>query len=1132
MSAGPVAHVGSKLGPYRIEAVLGRGGMGVVYLATDVRLGRSVALKVLAPELSDNERFRVRFERESRMAASVEHPGIVPVYDAGEVDGLLYIAMRYVDGTDLQQLLADGPLEPGQALDILGQLADALDAAHEHGLVHRDVKPSNVLVARERDRTRVYLADFGLTRTSGSSLTASGELLGTVSYMAPEVIRGEQPGPAADLYALGCVMLECLTGDAPYHGPNDAAVMYAHLEADPPRAADRVQALPPAIDPVIERALAKEPGERWPSGRALVEAARFALGGGAPAAVRPRRPRVTLPALAGAALLLLAVLVVGAVVREGAGGHEALPTIRARSVALIDPGPKSLLAQVPMPGTPTRLAGGAGALWVIDRTGGTLSRIDIKTSTIRQTIDVGHGPSALAVEPRGVWVADAGDGAVVQVSPQTNQRVGTPTHVGASAGGICVTDGAIWVADPVDLTVARIDPNTGRKTDDVPLDVAPSDLVCTGRSVWASSATAGSVTQISAPARAVVRTVPTGGGASGLAVGAGALWVANTLDGTVARVDPRRAVVTATIPIGANAAPTGLAVVGTSVWVADDSGSTLTRIDARRAAITDKLALGVRAQGIAAIGERLWVAAGDRSTGHRGGDLRVASNARLRPADLDPALAATPLAGSVISLTNDGLTAFRHVSGASGATIVPDLAIAVPPASDNGSTYAFQLRGGVHYSDGTPVRASDVRRGIERAMRLARPPREALSSFVGARSCSSRRCDLSRGIVTDDAAGTVVLHLTHPDDDLPYKLALPFAVAIPPGVGGRIRRADWPLPATGPYMVGHFTPRRVLRLVRNPRFRPWSPAAKPGGYVDSLTIRSDVSVSEGARLVARNSADWVAGPQLHSPFGSRATPLERRYPSQLHSGPQAATAFEWLNTRVAPFDRVDARRAVAAALDRSAIIALQGGKGSGTPTCRLIPPPLPGYSGSCPPRRDLAAARRLVERSGTKGARVTVWGFDGAFAKTTDLIARTLRAIGYRARARLRGDDYWSYTSDSRHRAQMGVQFWAADYPAASALVRDQLSCSAFARASPDNLNMAENCDPEADRLMAEAAHLQTADPARAAAMWARVDRMLVDRAVIVPLYNPANVDFVSRRVGNYQYNPQGGLLLDQLWVR
>src|SRR4051794_36728311 len=299
--------VGTRIGPYRVEELLGRGGMGVVYRATDLRLGRQVALKLLPPELAEDERFRARFERESRLAASIDHAGIVPVYEAGEADGVTYIAMRYVDGSDLGRLLRhEGPLEPSRALDLLGQLAEALDAAHAHGLVHRDVKPSNTLIAQEGAREHVYLADFGLTKTSGpDSVTASGQIAGTAAYMAPEVIRGDQPTQSADLYALGCVLFQCLTGEVPFAGSNEAAVIYAHLERPPPRLSDGAPHLPAALDSVTARALAKEPAERFESGAALMVAARVALGE-APVGRRRRSSRRAL-VIAGAVLAVAAV---------------------------------------------------------------------------------------------------------------------------------------------------------------------------------------------------------------------------------------------------------------------------------------------------------------------------------------------------------------------------------------------------------------------------------------------------------------------------------------------------------------------------------------------------------------------------------------------------------------------------------------------------------------------------------------------------------------------------------------------------------------------------------------------------------------------------------------------------------
>ncbi len=276
--------IGSVLAGYRIEALLGRGGMGAVYLAEQLRLKRKVALKLVAPELANDERFRERLLRESELAASIDHPNVLPIYDSGEVDGALYIAMRYVEGTDLGRILdAQGPLEPARALGLLSQVADALDVAHEHGLVHRDVKPSNVLVAGQPGREHVYLADFGLSRrlaVAGS--VERSHFSGSADYVAPEQVQRKPLDGRADLYALGCVLYECLTDRPPLQRDTIPATLFAHLEDDAPPPTQVNPDLPTEIDPVLARALAKEPEERQATCRELIEEARDALGIAAP----------------------------------------------------------------------------------------------------------------------------------------------------------------------------------------------------------------------------------------------------------------------------------------------------------------------------------------------------------------------------------------------------------------------------------------------------------------------------------------------------------------------------------------------------------------------------------------------------------------------------------------------------------------------------------------------------------------------------------------------------------------------------------------------------------------------------------------------------------------------------------
>jgi serine/threonine protein kinase len=272
---------GSVIAGYRIDSLIGRGGMAVVYRAEDLRLGRKVALKLLSPRLADNEQFRQRFIRESRLAASLDHPNIVPIYEAGEADGQLYIAMRYVDGPDLKGLLADqdGRLPLDWTLRLFDQIGDALDSAHRAGLVHRDVKPANILVAEGQERPgdargyHVYLTDFGLTkRTSelSSGLTGTGHFLGTVDYVSPEQIQGKPVGPESDMYALGCVLYESLTGRPPFRRDDDAALLWAHLTEMPAPISGIRPEVPAAVDAVVARAMAKHPADRYASCEELV----------------------------------------------------------------------------------------------------------------------------------------------------------------------------------------------------------------------------------------------------------------------------------------------------------------------------------------------------------------------------------------------------------------------------------------------------------------------------------------------------------------------------------------------------------------------------------------------------------------------------------------------------------------------------------------------------------------------------------------------------------------------------------------------------------------------------------------------------------------------------------------------
>jgi serine/threonine protein kinase len=271
------------LGDYRIEGIVGVGRTGIVYLATDSRTGRAVALKVLREDVSADPIYRERFRREGALLAALRHPHVIPIYGMGEIDGDLYIATRLVAGT-LKNVIMAGPISLDDAVDIITAVAEGVDTAHAAGIVHRDIKPANVLMDPGPRGPQVYLGDFGLARDPGqAALTLPGQVIGTLDYMAPEHLEAENVGPAADIYALTCMVVETLTGEVPFVRGTDAAVMYAHVMDEPPSVSERRPELPAALDEVIAAGMAKDPDDRPSTARALLTDMLRALGRPVPA---------------------------------------------------------------------------------------------------------------------------------------------------------------------------------------------------------------------------------------------------------------------------------------------------------------------------------------------------------------------------------------------------------------------------------------------------------------------------------------------------------------------------------------------------------------------------------------------------------------------------------------------------------------------------------------------------------------------------------------------------------------------------------------------------------------------------------------------------------------------------------
>ena len=589
-SAGSELVPGDVIGGYRVRAVAGRGGMGVVYRADDLALGRQVALKVIAPDLAGDARFRERFARESRIAAGLEHPNVVPVYGAGDEDGQLFIAMRFVDGTDLQRLLREGPLPAERAVAIVSQVADALDAAHRRGLVHRDVKPANVLVASAGTSEQAYLTDFGLTRDAAADgLTKTGQWVGTLAYIAPEQIRGEPVDARADIYALGAVLYQCVTGRPPFSVASELEALAAHLDDPPPRPSK--DGAPRGLDGVVERAMSKDPARRFRSAGDLGRAAVAAVDGG--------RVRLTEQTVA-----------VGAAAPTESGRRRRRQGRRGAAVVGLGVGVLAAgLAVVVALATGTfSSGGGAGSENAAGRLDGAPISLNLK-------------PERLAVAGGDLWAMTTSSGRLARIDPEDRQveYAFAPIDLGGGlhpdlAGGL----GSLWQshANPTVGGVDRIDPATVEGIERIALPAANALAVGAG-AVWATTAPAqgsgerDALARIDAGSNALVGSpLPLGRDLADVAAAPSGVWVVDRAGDTVIRLDEGSMRVRARITVGSE--PDVVAVSPRAVWVVNAGDRTLTRIDpSRNEAVGAPVSLGKELEDILTTNGALWVAAAD-----------------------------------------------------------------------------------------------------------------------------------------------------------------------------------------------------------------------------------------------------------------------------------------------------------------------------------------------------------------------------------------------------------------------------------------------------------------------------------------------------------------------------------------
>jgi YVTN family beta-propeller protein len=845
-----------------------------------------------------------------------------------------------------------------------------------------------------------------------------------------------------------------------------------------------------------------------------------------------RRRSLLAAALVGviAAAVAIPVFAIGG----GSGDSVALAGVGANAVGAVDASSGKVVGSIPVGTSPGSVASGEGSVWVTNADAHTVSRIDPKTNAVVQTIQVGSGPAGVAVGGGFVWVANSLDGTVSKIDPNENNGTVVDTiAVGNAPTGIAVGGGSVWVANSSDRTLTRINPASGKVVKVIPVS-AGADIVAVGDGViWAASEDGSSVSRINLRTGTVLPPIRVGNGPSAIAVAPdGTTWVANALDGTVSRIDPKVGTVVKVIPVGDT--PTGIAAGLDAVWVSNERAGTLARIDPGQSRVVKTIKTGNRPEGVALGVDAIYVAVRAAGLAHRGGTLNV-----LQPGPLD---SIDPARGypSLLILTNDGLTGYKRVGGSNGGRLVPDLAISLPAPTDGGRTYTFQLRPGRHYSTGALVRPADFRRGLERSLATRGALGFYFTGIVGGKRCAKtpQHCDLSRGIVTDPASNTVTFHLTAPDPDFLYKLQLPAAFAVPAATP---LNAHLPLPATGPYMIASYNLKHGVRFVRNPRFQEWSAAAQPNGYPDEINL--EIAESSKAQLgaVVQGKVDLFQ----YVPSSPEFAVFRRRYAGQLQSNPQTMTGYFFLNTRVPPFNDVRVRRAVNLAVDRNQQVELNGGPGFAQPTCQVLPPNTDGYRRYCPytidPRPDgeytgpdLAKARKLVAESGTRGQSVVVRiGAAAQYVRHAALLVSTLRSLGYNARLKvIPFTRYFSVINDSRSKAQTAGNIWYADYLSASNFFDFLLTCASFRPHSADNQNLAEFCNRRIDAEIARANSLQTSDPQSASQLWSKIDRDITDQAPWVAMNNVKVTDLVSRRIGNYQYNPQWGALLDQIWVK
>ncbi len=852
----------------------------------------------------------------------------------------------------------------------------------------------------------------------------------------------------------------------------------------------------------------------------------------------PQRPRRRL-LLVGAGLVLLGgIAAVVAVTRDGSAAEPI--AVRSPVALLVEPKSARVDASLPLPGRPIGLAADGEKLWLA--TTGELVRLSRRGTPGIETLDAGGTFGGVAVGDGSVWVTDEDSGTVLRIDAATGTVVDR-TRSGNDATAALFAAGSLWVANEADGTVSRIDPARDKLTATIPVGGDPHALAFGAGSLWVSDGQLGTITRVDVDTNLPLNSISIGTAPTTLAFGEEALWVGNAQGGGVSRIDPHTGRVLSTTALGRTA--DAIAIVAHRVWAASTAAHRLEEIDPGDGRVLRTVELGGSPIGLDRLGSLLAVTALPASTTHRGGTLIATGPGS--DATLDPATWFFADGWTLLGATNDGLLTVGRDAGSAGSVVVPDLARSLPVVRDGGTTYTFELRSGLHYSTGRSVQAGDVRASIERLWRIT-PRFLAYESDLrlglrGEARCAARpsRCDLRQAIVSNDREGTVTFHLARPNPSFLRLLTLPFYALLPAGTPARDHRV---LPATGPYEISAYRPHRRLILVRNHWFQPR--AERPDGYPDRIVWRLDSpSVERATQDVLDGRADYLVSWTMPADLVAR---LALRHASQLHTASTQWLTYLFLNTRIPPFNRLAARRALSEAIDRRRVIKATGGPLAVRATCQIVPPGNAGYRPYCPYSLDanpagswiapdLAAARTLVRRSHTVGMKVTIWAADvprssdPSFIPLAHYVATVLRSLGYRASvASVKGKTsgpYYARIAAPQARAQIGVANWIPDFADNTAIFPVVLGCGVSRQ-----FNVAGFCDPRTDQLIRQAGELESTDQAAASRLWSTIDRRVTNRAPWIPLVYWQSNTVVSRRLGNYIYKPQPGFVIDQAWVR